>query len=119
MSLVDKAEELWIEVCSHVDNVLRECDQYGVNKILIVPHPSLSQRLGYLEIIESVLRQIDSRISDGDNIQESSRNHSARRNITNTLQQIGFLRLLLAAALAGDEAEFERIYRLLRGQSRH
>ena len=117
MNLIEKADEIWLDVCAHVDLVLKECDQYGIEKILVVPNPSLQQRIFYLELVEGILALIEIRIPDGNSMEKIHRNHSVKRNITNTLQQIGLLKLLLSAAKSGNSEEFKRIEKLFRSQS--
>ena len=112
-SLEKLAESIWNIVCLNIDDILKECDLYGLAGILVVPDPSVEARILAIKQFEEVCTAIVSALERGHD------QYSTIRVMLNAKQQILILEQLLNAAKNGDAKEFNEAHSQLKKQAKH
>lgn len=107
------AGEIWDLVCHNIDQVLKECELYGLAGILIVPDPSVEARITALKVFEVVCTSIVSAL------ESSADSYSTIRIMLNAKQQLVWLEQLLNAAKNADSEGFKKAEDCLKNQARH
>ncbi|MFZ2539336.1 MAG: hypothetical protein WAX04_10600 [Oscillospiraceae bacterium] len=105
------SQQIWDHVCNNINLILKECDLHGLSGILIVPDPSIENRITALKKLDVVCEMILNSTEAAD--------YSVSRIMYNAKQQILNLEILLTAAKNNDEAGFNSAKACLNGQSKH
>lgn len=113
-TLENIAVDIWNEVCKNIEQILKECDLFGLAGILTIDDPSLQDRIEILKKLDDLFELII------DNFDRSSVEHySVTRIMFNAKQQILNLEMLLTAAKNNDEVGFNEIKNRLESQAKH
>ena len=107
----DTVVEIWGAVCSNIEQVLRECQLYGLAGILMIRDPSIQERIDALKTFDRVCQIIVDNIPGED--------YSIVRMMLNAKQQIINLEILLSAAQNDDSDGFDRAQEVLRRHITH
>jgi hypothetical protein len=90
------ADEVWNKVVENIKKVLEECDLHGISEIIYVKDPSVEERLGLLEELETLFGIILAHIKKDD----------VKTKISDSKICINFLKVLLVSVRSHDEASF-------------
>lgn len=95
--IADQVEEIWAEVISVADNVLKVHMRFGFEKFADEIDPSLESILLSLQVVESVLDTVSA---------SGALEYSESRKVGNAKQQILWIQTIGNALKYGNEADY-------------